>query len=225
MVLGLSAAELFPTPVTVHFKAEVSVCAHCGEPLRVLKSRLGRKATTLAMGDFLIHETVRFCRRCTITFHSAELRGLIPRSCNFGYDVIAFVGESLFLHSRNYQQIRVELRRRNIRISESGIAFLARKFVVYLGILHRSIERKTKNHMRMNGGYILHLDGTCDGASPHLISVLDGITEIVLDNDKVPSENAESLIPFLQGIKRAYGVPLAVVSDMGKGIAIADHRE
>lgn len=42
-----------------------------------------------------------------------------------------------------------------------------------------------------------------------------------MDNEKLPSENAEQLIPFLQGIKRAYGVPLAVVSDMGKGIALA----
>ena len=75
--------------------------------------------------------------------------------------------------------------------------------------------------MHLNGGYILHLDGTCDGASPHLISVLDGITEIVLDNKKLPSENSEDLIPFLAGIKKAYGVPLAVVSDMGKGIALA----
>jgi hypothetical protein len=75
--------------------------------------------------------------------------------------------------------------------------------------------------MNLNGGYILHLDGTCDGGSPHLISVLDGITKIVLDNKKLPSENAPDLIPFLEGIKRAYGAPLAVVSDMGKGIALA----
>ena len=73
----------------------------------------------------------------------------------------------------------------------------------------------------MNGGYILHLDGTCDGGSPHLISVLDGITKIVLDNRKLSSENAEDLISFLECIKGAYGVPLAVVSDMGKGIALA----
>jgi hypothetical protein len=73
----------------------------------------------------------------------------------------------------------------------------------------------------MNGGYILHLDGTCEGGSPHLISVLDGISEIVLGNAKLPSENSDDLIPFLERIKKAYGVPLAVVSDMGKGIALA----
>ena len=107
---------------------------------------------------------------------------------------MVFIGESLFHQSRNYQDIRHELQRKNVRISESEIAYLAKKFVLYLGLLHRSVQRKTKRYMRMNGGYILHLDGTCDGGSPHLISVLDGITEIVLDNRKLPSENAEDLI-------------------------------
>jgi hypothetical protein len=146
---------------------------------------------------------------------------LIPEYCNFGYDIIVFIGESLFLRCRNYQKIRLELQQKNVWISESEIAFLAKKFVLYLGVAHRLAHRKTKKYLRMNGGYILHLDGTCDGGSPHLISVLDGITEIVLDNRKLPSENAGDLIPFLQSIKKAYGVPLAVVSDMGKGIAVA----
>jgi len=175
----------------------------------------------LAIGDFIAHETVCYCPECGRVFCSTELRTLIPEHCNFGYDIIVFIGESLFLRCRNYRQIRLELRQRNIGISESEIAFLAKKFVLYLGVAHRSVQRKTKQYLRMNGGYILHLDGTCDGGSPHLLSVLDGITEIVLDNRKLPSENAEDLIPFLQSIKKAYGVPLAVVSDMGKGIAVA----
>ena len=221
MLLGVTAAELFPAPVVIHFRAEERVCPVCHEPLQVLKTRPGKRAATVAIGEFIAHDTVSRCRWCTTTYHSTELRGLIPQHCNFGYDVIVFVGESLFLRCRNYQQIKRELAQKNIRISESEIAFLARKFVLYLGVLHRSLRRETRNHMRMNGGYILHLDGTCEGASPHLISVLDGITEIVLDNEKLPSGNAEQLIPFLQGIKHAYGVPLAVVSDMGKGIAAA----
>ena len=75
--------------------------------------------------------------------------------------------------------------------------------------------------MKLHGGYILHLDGTCEGGSPHLISAIDGITKIVLENVKLPSENAGDLVPFLEKIKKAYGVPVAVVSDMGKGIAAA----
>ena len=75
--------------------------------------------------------------------------------------------------------------------------------------------------MKLNGGYVLHLDGTCEGGSPHLISAIDGITEIVLENVKVPSENAADLIPFLEKIKKAYGMPVAVVSDMAKAILAA----
>ncbi len=221
MLLTVTSAHLFPSQVVIHFKPGRNTCSECHESLNVQKTRPGKRAATLAIGDFIAHETVYYCPRCGRVFHSDELRALIPENSNFGYDIIVFIGKSLFLRCRNYQEIRLELQLKNVRISESEIAFLAKKFVLYLGLLHRLVRRKTKKYMHMNGGYILHLDGTCDGGSPHLISVLDGITEIVLDNRKLPSENAEDLIPFLQSIKKSYGVPLAVVSDMGKGIALA----
>jgi len=47
---------------------------------------------------------------------------------------------------------------------------------------------------------------------------LDGISEIVLENIKLPSEKAGKIIPFLQNIKKLYGPPLALVHDMGAGI-------
>jgi hypothetical protein len=221
LLVGVSCEKLFPSAAVVHFKPHRIRCAGCHEKLKVLKTRVGKRAATLAIGDLIVHERVCYCPQCGRTYRSSELPGLIPENCCFGYDIIVFVGESLFLRCRNYQQIRNELRERNVRICESEIAFLAKKFIVYLGMLHRSVQGKTRRHLRINGGYILHLDGTCDGASPHLISVLDGITEIVLDNSKMSAENAEMLIPFLQNVKMAYGIPLAVVSDMGKGIALA----
>ena len=101
------------------------------------------------------------------------------------------------------------------------IVYLAKKFIIYLAILHRRFQKKTRRYMNMNGGYILHLDGTCEGGSPHLISILDGISEIVLDNIKPQSENTDDLIPFLEKIKKTYDNPVAVVSDMGKGIVLA----
>lgn len=221
MMFKITSANLFPTSVLIHFRPESNTCPRCHESLKVWKTYPGRKAATLAIGGFTGHKTVYYCQGCGHVFHSNELRSLIPENCNFGYDIIVFIGKSLFLRSRNYQEIRLELQQKNVLISESEIAFLAKKFVLYLGLIHRSSQNELGKYMHMNGGYILHLDGTCDGGSPHLISVLDGITKIVLDNIKLPSENAIDLIPFLERIKRAYGVPLAVVSDMGKGIALA----
>ncbi|MBA7659443.1 hypothetical protein ES703_67423 [subsurface metagenome] len=132
--------------------------------------------------------------------------------------MLAYVGEAFFLGSRDNEQIVDNLRKKNVIVCRSEVSYLAKKFIVYLALLHKGVQKETRSFLSMNGGYILHLDGTCEGDSPHLISVLDGITEIVLDNTKVPSENADDLIPFLQDIKAAYGNPVAVVSDMVKGI-------
>jgi len=75
--------------------------------------------------------------------------------------------------------------------------------------------------MGQQGGYILHLDGTCDGGGPLLMSSLDSISEIVLGNVKVPSEKTEQITPLLQELKARYGKPVAVVHDMGRGILAA----
>lgn len=64
-------------------------------------------------------------------------------------------------------------------------------------------------------------DGTCEGDSPNLFCGLDGISELVLDTVKIPSEKKELLIPFFERIKEQYGEPLALVHDMGKGIVTA----
>ena len=76
--------------------------------------------------------------------------------------------------------------------------------------------------MNTNGGYILHLDGTCDkGRNPFLISVLDSISEIVLGNIKAPTEKSEYIIPLLEQVKKMFGNPLALVRDMGTAISRA----
>jgi len=99
--------------------------------------------------------------------------------------------------------------------------YLAKKFIVYLALAHKQSSSKIKDLLSLSGGYILHLDGTCEGDSPHLVSALDEIAQIVLDNIKIPSEKADKIIPFLRRIKQCYGIPLALVHDMGAGILSA----
>jgi len=65
------------------------------------------------------------------------------------------------------------------------------------------------------------LDATCEGDSPKLVSSIDPISGFVLYSAKLKSENKDDLIAFLEEIKKRLGVPLAVVSDMGKGIESA----
>jgi len=103
----------------------------------------------------------------------------------------------------------------NIFISSSEVAYLAQKFIIYLSILHYQAELKLKMQMHNNEGYILHVDGTSEGASPHLITAIDEVSNFMLANVKVPAESKEQIVPFLKEIKNQYGNPLAVTSDYG----------
>jgi len=212
--------KLFQPRPTLRFAPEMERCRQCAGELQVHKTRL-LTLITLEMGTVRVRETVLHCRRCELDYGSDELRKLKPLGSRFGYDVLVYVGKSMFLRCRGAKEIREELQARQVRISESEIVYLARKFVVYLSLAHRQKQGKIKQLLDRRGGYVLHLDATCEGDSLHLMSGMDGITEIVLENVKLASEKAQRIVPMLRRIKARYGDPRALVHDMGKGICAA----
>ncbi len=107
---------------------------------------------------------------------------------------------------------------RNVHISPSEVAYLGKKFIVYLTLAHRKSAPEIKAAMNSKGGYILHLDATYEDKSPLLMSGLDSIMRIVLLNCKLLGEKSDAIVPFLDDIKYLFGKPLALVHDMSKGI-------
>jgi hypothetical protein len=105
-----------------------------------------------------------------------------------------------------------------VTLSPSEIEYLGRKFITYLALGHRQATPHIEQAMRQNGGYILHLDATHEADAPALMTGMDGLSRFVLGNIKIPSEHADSIVPFLQQLKWDYGVPIACVHDMGTGI-------
>lgn len=172
------------------------------------------------IGEFAAHETLLWCAQCESirVYASEDLLKLVPERCKLGYDVIVYVSKALFLRHRNHREIVEELEARNIRISPSEIDYLGKKFIIYLALAHRQCAGRIKGKMALNGGYILHLDGTIEEKSPLLMVGVDGIMEIVLGSVKLPSEKAEKIIPFLEELKALFGEPTALVHDMGAGI-------
>lgn len=217
-----SSASLFAPPLTLPFAPAQTDCPACHAPLQVYKTQ-SKTVHTLPLGCFTARQTLLHCRRCRndTIYGAEELSRLAPAGCTFGYDVLIFVGKALFLRHRRAEEIREELRARHVRLSLSEVGYLARKFVVYLALAHRQSAPGLQEAMRAQGGYILHLDGTCEEGGPVLMSSLDSLSEIVLGNVKVPSEKTEQIVPFLQEIKNRYGVPVAAVHDMGHGILAA----
>lgn len=220
LICGVSAGAVFPQKPTIRFYPEVENCPYCGRKLTVQKS-WEKTIVTMDIGAFQAKEIVLECPYDKTVFPSPQLRSLVPANCTYGFDVIVHVGISLFFHCRNGQEIMQDLASRNIFISEREIGYLGRKFVIYLALAHRESREQLVHSMTKRGGYILHVDGTCEGDSPHLFCGLDGISEIVLDNIKIPSERKELLVPFFERIKKQYGNPLALVHDMGIAILMA----
>lgn len=173
---------------------------------------------TLEVGQFKALETHTRCRHCQRVYRSEELRALTPQGGKFGFDVIEMIGRALFVHCRNETDIEAELAHRNIPISSNEIRFLGKRFIVYLLLAHHQCQAQLKQAMQSKGGYILHLDGTCEGSSPHVFSCLDAISTIVLGNRKMPTEDSQYIMPLLHDLKAAYGDPIALVHDMGAAI-------
>ena len=131
------------------------------------------------IGAFLAKETILECPRDKSVYFSEDLRKLVPAYCTFGFDVIEYIGKALFLDSRNNQEIMKKLVSKNISISEREISYLGQEFITYLAIVHQKSTDKLRHSMEKKGGYILHVDGTCEGDSPHLFCGLDGRSDVV----------------------------------------------
>ena len=216
VVFQSSVKNLFFQRHTLYFKSLRSLCS-CGKILTVRKTYC-RSLASLAIGEFQAHITQLTCAHCEKTYDSEELQTIVAPNAKFGFDVMVYIGEALFVRCRNGKEIQHELSERNINISRREIDHLGQRFIVYLALAHEQSQQQLKAFMGSRGGYILHLDGTCEGDSPHLMSTIDELSKIVLGNVKLPSENADQLMPFLRTIKQAYGDPIAVVHDMGAAI-------
>ena len=215
----MSTPELFTEPPSVEFRPRQTHC-DCGRELKVQKTR-SRTISTLHVGYVRAREWLLSCDSCTRTYRSEELCTLVPPGSNFGYDVMVYAGKALWQRHRTEAEGVAELAEKNVRISPRQVSYLAMRFVTYLAIAHQRRTPEIKVDMQSRGGYICHLDATCEGGDPFLMSSIDSLSEIVLGNIKLPSEDQTHIVPFLERIKEAFGVPLALVHDMGKGILAA----
>jgi predicted RNA-binding Zn-ribbon protein involved in translation (DUF1610 family) len=220
LLQSVCVSALFAKPPAVEFRPEQTHCPDCGAKLTVRKTRT-RTVSTLHVGPFRAREVFLLCNSCGHTQRSKALGALVPPGANFGYDVMVYAGKALFLRHRNEAEVVAELAQSNIQISPREVSLLGMKFIVYLALAHQRRAPEIHADMQTRGGYICHLDATCEGRDPFLMSSIDSLSNIVLGNVKLPAEDEAHIVPFLERLKQAFGVPLALVHDMGKGILAA----
>jgi len=213
----LATPHLFCKPPQLEFRSVHSHCTDCRHVLKVTKTH-PRTVSTLHVGRIQAKEVVLECPTCKRTYRSEELGQLVPPGANFGYDVMVYAGQAIWLRCRNEAEVVAELAQKNVQISLREVSLLGMKFIVYLALAHQRRAPALQADMRTRGGYICHLDATCEGGDPFLMSSIDSLSNIVLGNVKVPAEDEAHIEPFLERLKQTFGVPLALVHDMGSGI-------
>jgi hypothetical protein len=213
-------SRLFSKPPVLQFTPSMTHCPHCAEKLKVSKTRM-RTLSTLHVGRFRAREVFLLCNSCAQPYRSEELCALVAPGANFGYDVMVYAGKALFLRHRNEAEVVAELAEKNVQISAREVSLLGMKFIVSLALAHQQRGPDITAEMQSRGGYICHLDATCEGRDPLLMSSIDSLSQIVLGNVKLPAEDEEHIVLFLERIKKSFGIPLALVHDMGKAILAA----
>jgi hypothetical protein len=110
---------LFAEKPLIPFVSDRSHCPRYDHPSQVWKTYT-REVVSLRIGHFIAHETQGYCPRCADRpiFRSEELHQLVLPRAQYGYDVMEFVGQAMFLRCRNVIEIRHELSEKNIRISK-----------------------------------------------------------------------------------------------------------
>jgi len=208
------------------FSWEEEGCPKCQQPLHVRVTRR-RSVSTVLYGKFLAIERHGYCphHEDLPPARSQQLSRIVAPGCNMGYDLIARVGLARFLECRQCEEIRIELSQQSgLVVSVRTISELSQKFVAYVQAVHRESSQLLRREMRDRGGYILHLDGTCEEGSRVLLVCLDSISQQVLESRKISSENAEEVELVLREVRRHWGRPLAIVHDLRKSLFTASEK-
>jgi hypothetical protein len=201
---------LSDTTLVFDARNDYKIADGCGSP------KTTRKTVYSMMGSFTAKNI--FANTENGLQGSRELLSIVAPNCNYAFDIIETVGKMIFHQNKQSSEIQMFYANQGIPISTSQIDQLGKKYIVYLSILHEQSSSKISESFAQNGGYILHIDAMGVKGGERLITGVDSLTNYVLHNTKLSSENKDEIVPFLETIKNRYGTPLRVVQDMGKGI-------
>lgn len=202
----------------IYFYNEAVACPYCRVRLLIQKVKT-RTIYSVGYGKIIIKEYVHDYPCCEQVFAADEVAKLVKKGCNYSYDCLVEAGKLRYLEKRQIEEIRhIFHQNYHIPISTTQVRRLCYQFLLYLGKFHYLNVTRINQSIAKRGGYILHIDSTCEGRKPHLLTCLDGLSGYVLYSKKISGENEAELTIAFQRVKMLFDIPLCIVHDMGIGI-------
>jgi hypothetical protein len=184
-----------------------------------------RTVTTLAHGTFQARETIRQGppEKGSSTRRSEELARLVPAGCRYGYDLIAHVGLESFLHGRRLSDMQRQFAagQPSIEVPLSTLDELRRKFLFYLGQVHRQATVRLAESLREQGPVAWLIDGTIEPGTPVFFGIYEARLRMLLGAWKMPTENSTSITPALREAAGQFGVPDSILHDLSRTMSAA----
>jgi hypothetical protein len=130
-----------------------------------------------------------------------------------------------FLQHRQYGEIQQELGAQwGLRLSCSTIRELAQSFLDYLAAMHQAHIRELRESLQQDGGYALHVDGTCEAGTEMVFNVVAGNRGWTLAGCKMATEDTIQIQGLLRRCVEWFGRPLALVRDLSAQIQDAHQQ-
>ena len=177
-----------------------------------------RTVVSLKYSKFRSMEIARRNKDCSKTFRSLELAAIVPSGAKYSFDLIAFVGRKCYLEGRTLKSVGAELEKRKglSPVPVSSLYDIQRKFLFYLGELHRRATPDIEAFLRKRGNVTWLIDGTIEPGSPVFFGVKEAQGGIFLKGWKIPTENEEDISKCLLEAAGLYGKPDEILHDLSE---------
>ena len=197
-------------------------CERCGQGLR-RQWRRTRFPIGLALGQPELIHRHKQCPVCKQVYGCEKMAELVPAHSNYAYDLIVEVGLARFRSHLQAHEIQDRLESRfGLHVPLTTVAHLGDRFLKGFAGVHEAFASELKDWFHHHrGGYVLHLDGTCEAGTCVVFVAVDGESQLTLFAAKIPSENPDDIKAFLTKCVGLFGRPLATVRDLSEHIRLA----
>jgi len=213
-----------PEQYLLEVASERSVCEAC-------QVRLWRQRTSthypvgLTLGQPCVRSIEKQCPVCRRTYRAEPYPEWVPPHGNHAFDLVVEVGLASFLRHRQNSEIQQELEARwGLRLSSSTIRDQGQAFLDYLAATHEARVPQLRDRLHEDGGYVLHVDGTCEAGTDILFTAMAGNRGWTLASCKMATEDTAQIAALLGRCVERFGLPLALVRDLAPKIEAAHQQ-
>jgi hypothetical protein len=149
----------------------------------------------------------------------------VPPQGQYAFDLMVEVGLARLRDQRQDIEIQRLLQQRwGLSVPASSVGWLVHAFLDGLAAVHQAHAPTLRQFLAEDGGYALHVDGTCEPATDVVFIALAEPHGWTLEAAKMSTENIADIRQVIQRCVEHFGTPHAIVRDLSSNIRQAKQQ-